>query len=555
MERSEPGVARDFTWRSTELALAAACGFALIIGFFLLISVSGNRAFQVDEAEHLHAAYNLRDGRMIYADFWQGHPPLLYVMLMPFVDPAGPVGSYHRGRFLLASILVGTIVLCAYCGLRLGNRWTAVMAGGLAISHTTLIERGIEVRPDGPLAFCIMAALAIELSQRSTRLRRFTIEALVLGTGLLLTQKGVFPLTAFAVLWIAAAWRARQPGLALQPLIVSLVPAAMALGIMAMIGNAALFVRYVILNATSAAGRSAMRATFGPAGFLVNESARNPVFVIAVVFGFVVIVVRRRDGPALFTAFAGVAAVASLWANPFPWPYVHVTVIPVLAVIGSLVPAAFTNGRTAAALAVIVVIAALSLSAPRLLRKANDTADSQFDTLREIGRIVPPRATVFDLAGLYFRPDAYPVYAMSGDMLLSYATGAFPRMVPQLRRNAVACILYNYRTAALPAEEKTFIGEHFTHYDSNIFLPGATLSTVPAGTGRAFEALAGGTFRYDGAGAITVDDVQFLRGTIARGIHRIAVIRASSPSRLIVDTPLPVPEQTSPRGPLFPQFD
>jgi hypothetical protein len=276
---------------------------------------------------------------------------------------------------------------------------------------------------------------------------------------------------------------------------------------------------------------------------------------VAVLAGLTLIVIRRRDRLTLFTAFAGLAAFAALWLNPFPWPYVHIAVMPVLAVIGSLAPFLFSGSRVTSALAVIVTIAAIGLSAPRLLQKAGDSADAQFATLREVGRIVSPRSTVFDLAGLYFRPDAYPVYAMSGDMLQSYANGAFPRMVPELRRNKVACVLNNYRMAVLPPLEKNFIGAHFTHYDGYIFLPGADLSAVATGHQRTFEALAEATYRYDGSGAITVDGTPFTRGRLTMGLHRIAVIRASLSSRLIVDTPQPVPAQTEPRAPLFGQFD
>lgn len=555
MNRSEQRGGGEGFGRPAAITLAAAGGFALLIGLFLLAAVCGNRMFQVDEVEHLHAAYNLRDGRMIYSDFWQGHPPLLYVLLLPCVDPADPVASYQRGRIFSGAILLITIALCGYCGSKLGNRWTALLAAGLTLSHTTLIERGIEVRPDGALACCMMAALAIELSQRSTALRRFTIQSLILGSGLLLSQKGVFPLATFALLWLFTAWRARQPRLALQPLLMSLVPLTVAIGIMAMIGNASFFIRYVILDATSAVSHSAMRATFGPAGFLIREGARNPVFITAVLAGLTLIVIRRRDLLTLFTAFPGLAAFGALWLNPFPWPYVHVAVMPLLAVIGSLAPLLFTGSRVTSALAVIITIVAIAMSAPRLLQKAGDSADAQFATLREVGRVVSPRSTVFDLAGLYFRPDAYPVYAMSGDMLQSYGNGAFPRIVPELRRNNVACVLYNYRTAVLPPLEKDFIGTHFTHYDGYIFLPGADLSAISDGNQRPFETLAGATYRYDGAGAITVDGIPFSRGTLAAGIHRIAVIRSSLSSRLIVDTPPPVPTQSEPRAPLFGQFD
>jgi hypothetical protein len=520
-----------------DLIGASLVGLLLVLGCFLLLAVSRNREFQVDEVEHLHAAYNLRDGRMIYRDFWQGHPPLLYALLAPMTDVSDPVASYRRARMLLAVLLLGTIALCAVCARQLGGAWAAALATALALLHTTMIERGIEVRPDGPLALLIMIALAA---------RRFWIQALALGTALLLTQKAIFPLAVFAVLWIWTAWRERRPRIAIQPLLLAAAPLAIGWLVLAAFGAGEPFVRYVFLDATSAAARSENRGTFGPMLFLVRESLRNPMFVLASLAGIAWLLAGRRDAQARFAAILAVGSVAALWLNPFPWPYVHVTFIPLLAVAAGTGIAAVRESWRGIAVAAIVILGALT-SVPRLLQKASSSPDDQFATLREIDRLTPRDARCFDLAGLYFRPDAYPVYAMSGDMLVAYGHGAFPRMIPELRRNAVDCILFNYRTAALPGEERQFIAAHFVHLGGNIYLPGTDLSRP------AFEVLAPRVFRYEGAGAIEVDGVPFTRGVLARGVHRVHVTRASAPSQLILDTPPPA--LTGPPLSLFPGFD
>jgi len=529
--------------RAVSLLSAALAGLAIVVGVILLAAISRNRDFQVDEVEHLHTAYSLRSGATLYRDVWQGHPPLLYCFLTPLTNVDDPIGTYHRGRLLTLAILLGTIALTSFCAWRVAGPWAATLACALALLHTTLIERGMEVRPDGPLMFLVMAALAIEL-----RSRNHSLEALLLGSGVLLTQKAIFPLAAFACVWAFDAWRERRARTLLQPLAIALVPFAVALVVTAMIGNLQPFLRSVFLNAASAATRSQTRGTFGPLLFLGRESARNVAFVALALGGLVRIAVRRR-GP-LLVAFLAAFAVVALWLNPFPWPYVHVSFVPLLAIVAAVFVVDVVPQRFVAAAAAAAIVAAAATAIPRLVAKGAPATSLQFATLREIDRLTPRDATAFDLAGLYFRRDAYPVFAMSGDMLLTYSYGAFPRIVPELRRNAVACILYDYRTALLPPDVKEFIGTHFTHYGGNVFLPGTLIGAKPI----AFEALDAKPFRYEGNGAITVDGAPFTRGVLARGMHRIDVVRASSPSRLVIDAPPPA--LLGPPSPeLFRNFD
>ena len=534
--------------RSATLIAAASIGFAIVVALVLLVHISWNRDFQVDEVEHLHAAYDIRDGRMIYRDFVQSHPPLLHLLLLPLTSVDDPVGTFHRGRLLMCALLIVTVVLSALAARRLANGWAAAATAGLLLFHTTFIERGMEVRPDGALALCIMAALLLELTPSIPPLRRHSWEALILGTGTLLTQKALFPVAAFGIVWIVSAWRERRPHLFVQPALLVVVPMLAALGIMAAIGNAREFLHQVPGDAVSAAVRAEKRGTFGPMGFVLQESARNLAFVLCAIGGLIYATIRRNDRGVQTTLIVAAVAIVSLWANPFPWPYIHVTVIPLLAVLaGAAVGAAAP--RSSGIIVVVAIVAAAATAAPRLFRKATASADVQFFTLREIGRITRRSDHAFDLVGLYFRPDAYRVYNMSGDTLRSYRHGTFPPMLPELRRNAVAAVMFNYRTAALPREEKTFIGSHFTRYTGDIFLPGIDLTGVPAGEHRRLDVLAPRRFRVDGA-EVTVDGVPFRSGALTAGVHDVGIVRGAPWGRLIADTPPPVPRVTA-LPPLF----
>ena len=541
--------------RLLRLASFTALAFAIAFGVVIVTAILWNRSFQVDEVEHIHGAYNMRDGRVLYRDFWQGHNPLLYVLIAPVMDVDDPVGSFHRARIVTGLLLMAIVGLVAYCGFRLGGLPTALGGAAFSLFHTTLMERGMEVRPDGGVSLATMAALAVEIRGRGTALARFSAQAVLLGLGFLFSQKAIFPAFAFGCLWLFDAWKERRPRLVLQPVLLWFAPLACALLVMLPFGCAQAFIQQNILDAFFAGAGAEYRKRFSPVPGLLHESARNPLLVLLALAGIAWLATRRKR-PHAFVAFLAVVLTASLWANPFPWPYVHVSALPVLMLAAASAIAAADGrwGKSGAVIAGALAIAMLT-AVPRFLQKAAPGTALQFATLLEIQRVTTEDDRLFDLAGLYFRPDAYPSgYAMSGELLNWYAHGGFPRMVPELRRHACAGVLLNYRTLALPKEERRFIASHYVHYWSNLYLPGAELSNAPAGSTHAFEVMKGRAYRYEGNGLITIDGRPFVRGELTAGTHTIAVVRASTEARLIVDTPAPVPPRVGPSS-LYVNFD
>lgn len=538
-----------------RLAATTAILAAIAFGAALAAIIIWNRAYQVDEVEHIHAAYNMRDGWTLYRDFWQGHNPLLYLLIAPVVQVDDPVASYHAARVVTGLMLAAIIALIGYCALRLGGPSAALGAIALALFHTTMIERGMEVRPDGGLALCIIAALALELRPRMRPLARYSAEGVVLGLGFLFTQKAVFATAAFGCWWLWQAWKERRLRLVIQPTLLWFAPLAVALVVMVPFGCAGDFIQQNIIDAFFAGAGAKGRGRFSPLPLIVHESARNPLFVLLAIAGVVLWIRRRRETATLFPALLAVALTLSLWGNPFPWPYVHVAVLPVLAVASGCAVASVDRGSRV--LVALGIVGALATSLPRLLQDAARGTDAQFALLREVQRVTAKDDRLFDLAGLYFRPDAYPAaYAMSGELLGYYMNGGFARMEPLLRKNACAGVMFNYRTAALADPERAFLRTHYVHYWRNLFLQGLELSGAPRGAAVPFEVLKTRRFRYDGDGAITVDGAPFTRGALQAGVHTVVVYRASqSPARLIVDTPAPVPPRERPLPDLYVNFD
>jgi hypothetical protein len=237
----------------------------------------------VDEVEHIHVAYNIRDGRVPYADFWEGHNPLLHVLLVPVVDVDDAVASFQRARMVTLLLLLATVAMGAVCARRLGGNVAAAITAALLLLHSTFIERGMEVRPDIGLALCAMIALALQLSQRPV-LHRYCWQALALSAAFLFTTKAVFICFAFGVVWLWSAVRDRRPALVAVPMAVWLAPVIAMIAVFAIAGNLDEYWDYNVRDALFHAGRSA-DFSFSPWKYMGREVGRNRVFVAAAVVG------------------------------------------------------------------------------------------------------------------------------------------------------------------------------------------------------------------------------------------------------------------------------
>ncbi len=479
------------------LALAAALLVFAVIALALAASISAGRRFQVDEIEHVHAAHLIESGELVYRDFWEGHNPLLWMFLMPVVDDADPVGSFARGRVVAALFWVAILGGASLAARFTAGWWAAAVTALLLVLNSTFIERGLEIRPDGPLAACVMAALCLETA-RGPRLRRSILQAFLLSAGFLFTQKGAFFCFAFGVIWLVAAIRERRMSLVAIPTLCWALPVAIIIGIFAALGNLEPYLRYNVFDASRHVARATSGVDFSALTSIRVEGGRNREFVLlsalALLWGAGAAALATARGGAnkgalRFDARRGavlgvaVTSLVYLAANPFPYPYLQVAVLPSLAVLIGVgladAAALFGSSRqgavyAAAGLALLAALAAAD-SFPRLAWEARDRNEGQMATLREVQRITAPDDAVFDLVGLHMREDPYPVFVMTGVMLQRYRGGEFPPIIPFLQRNEPVVAMTNYRTVSLPPADRAFLGTHFVHYAGSIYVLGRTV--------------------------------------------------------------------------------
>jgi hypothetical protein len=420
-----------------------------------------------------------------------------------------------------------------------------------------MVERGIEVRPDGWLALCAVGALAVELA-RLSRLRRSCLQALLLSLAFLFTQKAVVLCVAFGLHWLWTAWRERRTSLVLLPVLLWALPVAAAVGVLHVRGSLDAYLEYNLYahvrNVTRTAGHGGSFGSWGP---IRAEASRNLLFALLALPALVAAL--RRRWPLRCAALLSVTSLLYLSVNPFPFPYTHVAVLPFFAIVIGVMVASWASelGWGLAPRATLVAAACLVLAAatsmPRLAGKAALGNDHQLEVLREIQRITTADDAVFDMAGLHARPDAYPVYTMTGVMYERYRNGAFPRMIPLWRDRGLVAMIENYRIHWLQPPEIDFLGSNMVYWGSNIYVSGAGLRDFAPGAEQRFEVLRAHRYRYEGPGRLLVDGVPMTAGPLSPGQHVLTTTTGITAGRLILDIPPPASDR--PPRPLFPSFD
>lgn len=553
----------------SRLVQVALVGVVLVAGTLACL-LAWQRAYQVDEVESIHAAYALASGKLVYRDFWQGHHPLLYLLLAPILPVDDPIVAFRIARLFCFALFAASVGLAGWLTRRLGG--PAGLAMALLLLHSTFVERGLEVRPDTLMTPLVLLALVVGTFESRPMPWRFRVQALLLGLAFLATQKAAIASVAFGCFWSACAIRERRPSLVVLPCLLWLLPWLGMLGVLAMAGGLEEYARFNLFHpGESVQGQGAAAAVrFSALGPLRVEGARNLAFSVAAIgAGFAVLVGALRGGArdrrrALWpTAALAVVWIAGLFVMPFPYPYSHAAGIPPIAVliatvvgqgVGPIGPPP-RRARVVALLSGLLVVGAMATSIPRIVgERAKDNA-RQLHVLARVQALTDASSPVFDLAGLYFRPDAYPVYVMTGAHFARYRRGDYPPIAPWLREHGLDLFVVNYRMRWLDGEDRAFLQENFVRVEPNLFLSGRDLDGLAAGEIRRFEVTRAGDYRFDGGGELLVDGRAFRSGRLERGVYALSAPGGIGRGRLVSARAPERPSAPIADAPLFYGFD
>jgi hypothetical protein len=337
--------------RIVALAVAAAI---LLLHVATALAVL-DRPMHYDENEYLHASWLMAAGKRIYVDFFEDHPPHLFVLLqavMPDGDPHTIDVLDWTRRARLLSALAGTgvvamVMLFAWRATR--DPAAATLAAAMLLSSPRVWVRGLsDIRAEAPTLALLWAGVVLITwcaeARRSQALRAGV------GIGLLLfvaVWNPKWPLES-AVMGVYFLWYLRRLWNERRPLVAHALWPALSVAVLAFVPiiATARFSDYVLFIVRLRAGT--MNA-FANAEWVKQSFARVPLWSIepqfrwwwvagalaAVAAAFFVSSVRTAwtAGERRLRLVAAALTVAALLEIRFlyPYPYVWVQYLVLLA--------------------------------------------------------------------------------------------------------------------------------------------------------------------------------------------------------------------------------
>jgi hypothetical protein len=389
---------------------------AIGLAIFRVATLTLHRQFDTDEFEHIQAAWLMSRGLVIYRDFFEHHPPLLYLVVGPLVRAGGELDRLVAARLAMVPFAIAIVALSGAIAHRLSGRLGGALAAALLSTVVVFQQKSIEVRPDVPATAFLLAAILCATAPRLTS-ARLTAAGLAWGIALLFTPKVLFGLPALAaVVWWPGphVTRARAFGALAGGVFALLAAAAGYLWLHGaleraihfnVLFNLAVPYAYRWLNLAGAFGVSITdNWAFWTAGGLGTAAS-----LIRILRGRDV--TERRQEAVVLLASAGLAV--GLVSIQVPLRQYVMTLAAMLSIVAGVFGARMMRATASAtspgimnAVGLIVVTGVL-LQPARTLMAAEPPFEPQVDALRYVWNHVPNDGRVFDCwtgLGLFRQP-------------------------------------------------------------------------------------------------------------------------------------------------------
>ena len=186
-------------------------GAFLLLNFGLALLRLINKPFNPDELQHLHIAWLIAQGKIVYRDFWEHHGPLYSLFNGALIwisdpEPSVRILLWSRLLSLILSSIVG--VLTWFIARNLGLSKTAAWLAVAAYSSLDMVQnKGVEMRPDVPQTlFWIGGILLLIRNQDAGSLKRAAYAGVLFALTILSNAKaGVGPFFA-VTFYLVAHW-------------------------------------------------------------------------------------------------------------------------------------------------------------------------------------------------------------------------------------------------------------------------------------------------------------------------------------------------------------
>lgn len=172
---------RPSSWLTPETAALIAIGLFVSLNLSLAALMVINKAFNPDELQHLHIAWSISRGEVIYRDFWEHHGPLFSLLngtLIYLFDPAPSLRILFLSRLLSLAATTAMLGVVWSCARQLSlSRIGAFLAVAVCTSFYFVLNKGGEMRPDPLQALFWTGGVLMLLINQSNGKLRHTIMA------------------------------------------------------------------------------------------------------------------------------------------------------------------------------------------------------------------------------------------------------------------------------------------------------------------------------------------------------------------------------------------
>lgn len=471
------------------LSLLLLCLF--LFAFVLRVSLTLNREIDIDEFQHLHAAWIVSHHYVLYRDVWENHTPLLYYLLTPLFRYCREGPGLVLTVRVITSVAGLAIVLLTYLLARIDHDKLTSFLAAIILSHMVIFaEKSIEVRPDQFLILLWLASLWISIRAFSSRQQFGFFAGFLLGIGFLFSQKALLPFVAMSVTFLVCSYVRNSEWNFLHFLrfqssytLGFLIPVAALVATFYHLGTLKEMIISTILDSFTYPN------TYRP--FYLLE-LRNICFFFLASAGVIIQVLNLRGNSASVRANRFVLLIPGiflllvfLFLQTAPYPQSALLFAPLLAISGAealrrSIDGIVISGRTidernsrvfrlnvkallslTAALATGVIIPCTIL----ILRGHPFTRSNaeQFRTMEYVLNHTQSRDAVFDGESAYvFRPQAYFYGSLFHAIVWDIQRGAIKQDVSEsLTRTGCRVVIYDERVSTLPQGVQLFLRANY----------------------------------------------------------------------------------------------